>query len=454
LELSKIKKLNRRPKETLEAWLMYLNNLEGEEMEAIAMENPAIKKALTIEEAFWRSERERRLYVGMPKIINCWQPNYTITPAIAKFLMEIEAAKAVVEHTPLPPWAENELRDHARIRATHYSTFIEGNRLTINEAESVIRDEEAVIKEKERDVGEVRNYWNALLRVEEWAAQKLPLTEDLIRRLHALVDKGLRAKPTPYRDGQNAIRDSAAGAIVYLPPEAKDVPVLMAEMATWFNQAEKEGVPVPLLATLVHYQFVTIHPFYDGNGRTARLLATFVLHRGGYGLNGYFSLEEHHAGDLTAYYRSLAVHSHHNYYMGRAEADLTPWLEYFLGLTAKVFTGAKEEALKLTKEGAPAEPEQVRMLDRRARVVLGLFAKAEEITVKDIAVTLGLSERMARELAKEWVGQGWLIPASASKKARRYGLSPAYRQFIGNLSATYRRNNGNTKPKERRSGEN
>ncbi len=62
LELSKIKKLNRRPKEALEAWLMYLNNLEGEEMEAIAMENPAIKKALTIEEAFWRSERERRLY--------------------------------------------------------------------------------------------------------------------------------------------------------------------------------------------------------------------------------------------------------------------------------------------------------------------------------------------------------------------------------------------------------
>lgn len=371
----------------------------------------------------------------MPKIINCWQPNYTIIPAIAKFLMEIEAAKTVVEHTPLPPWAENELRERARIRATHYSTFIEGNRLTIGEAESIIRDERAFIREKERDVGEVRNYWNALLRVEEWAAQKLPLTEDLIRRLHALVDKGLRAKPTPYRDGQNVIRDSATGAIVYLPPEAKDVPGLMAEMATWFNQAEKEGVPVPLLAALVHYQFVTIHPFYDGNGRTARLVATFVLHRGGYGLNGYFSLEEHHAKDLGAYYRALAVYSHHNYYMGRAKADLTPWLEYFLSLTAKVFTEAKEEALKLTKEGAPAEPEQVRMLDRRARVVLGLFAKAEEITAKDIAATLGLSGRMARELAKEWAGQGWLIPASTSKKARRYGLSPAYRQFIGNLSA-------------------
>jgi len=62
LELEKVKKLKQRPKDALEAWLMYLSNLEGEELEAIAMENPAIRKALTIEEAFWHSERERRLY--------------------------------------------------------------------------------------------------------------------------------------------------------------------------------------------------------------------------------------------------------------------------------------------------------------------------------------------------------------------------------------------------------
>lgn len=371
----------------------------------------------------------------MPKKISCWRPKYIITPAIAKFLMEIEAAKAVVEHTPLPPWAENKLREHARIRASHYSTFIEGNRLTLGEAESVIRDERAVIREKERDVGEVRNYWNALLRVEEWAAQKVPLTEELIRKLHAVVTKGRRAKPTPYRDGQNVVRDAATGTIVYLPPEAKDVPALMNEMIAWVRKAEKENLPVPLVAGLAHYQFVTIHPFYDGNGRTARLLATFLLHRGGYGLNGFFSLEEHHAKDLGAYYRALAVHLHHNYYMGRAEADLTPWLEYFLNLTAKVFTEAKNEALKLAEKGIPAEPEQMRLLDRRARVVLGLFAEAEAVSAKDVAAALGLSERMARELLREWTGQGWLIPEGPSRKGRRYVLSEVYRQFIGNLSA-------------------
>lgn len=258
-----------------------------------------------------------------------WHPRYTLTPAIARALMDIEAARAVVEHTPLPPAAEAELRHRARIRSTHYSTRIEGNRLTLAEAEQVIEGKKAQFHGRERDGSEVKNYWNALLRVEEWAAKKMPLTEELIKRLHALIEKGAHAKPTPYRDGQNVIRDSASGAIVYLPPEAKDVPALMAAFVEWINNAEKEGLPAPLIAGLVHYQFVTIHPYYDGNGRTARLFATFILHQGGYGLSGFFSLEEHHARDLEGYYHSLAVHPHHNYYEGRAEADLTPWLEYF-----------------------------------------------------------------------------------------------------------------------------
>lgn len=244
---------------------------------------------------------------------------------------------------------------------------------------------------RERDVSEVKNYWNALLRVEEWAAKKKSLTEELIQKLHALIEKGARAKPTPYRDGQNVIRDSASGAIVYLPPESKDVPALMAALVDWTNRAEKEGLPTPLIAGLVHYQFVTIHPFYDGNGRTARLLATFILHRGGYGLNGFFSLEEHHARDLENYYGSLAVHPHHNYYEGRAEADLTPWLEYFVRILADVFTSAKEEAIRYAQMGIPAEPAELRRLDHRARTVLGLFAKAEIIIATDVATALGLS---------------------------------------------------------------
>ncbi len=369
---------------------------------------------------------------------NIWKPRYNLTPAIANGLMGVEAARAVVEHSPLPPSAEAELRRRARIRSTHYSTYIEGNRLTLAEAQKVIENK-STFHGRERDVKEVQNYWSALLRIEEWAARNAPFTEDLIRRLHALVHKGARAKPTPYRDGQNVIRDSASGAIVYLPPEAKDVPALMKSMVEWGRRAEKEGLPVPLIAALVHYQFVTIHPYYDGNGRTARLLATFILHRGGYGLNGYFSLEEHHARDLVGYYNSLAVHPRHNYYEGRADADLTPWLEYFVRTLAGVFTAAKNEALKYAVQETPSEPPEIRRLDRRARLVFALFSNSETITAPQVAKALGLSDRMARVILGKWVADGWLVVENSSNRSRAYGLSAIYRQYIDRLSAMNRK---------------
>ncbi len=364
-----------------------------------------------------------------------WQPRFTLTPAMARMLKEIETARTVIAHVALPPAAQAELRRRARLRSTHYSTRIEGNRLTLLEAEQVIEGKRATFAGRERDAREVRNYWSALLRVEEWATQKLPLTENLIRRLHALVEKGARAKPTPYRDGQNVIRDVGSGAIIYLPPEAQDVPALMAEMVAWVNFAETASAPIPVLAGLAHYQFVTIHPYYDGNGRTARLLATFILHRGGYGLNGYFSLEEHHARDLAAYYRSLATHPHHNYYEGRADADLTPWLEYFIQTLAGVFAAAQEEALRYRERGVGGETELLEGFDHRARVVLGLFAQAERITTRQVADALGLSERMARVLLRDWTRAGWLVIAEPSNRKRAYALAKDYRQVIGNVAA-------------------
>jgi len=274
-----------------------------------------------------------------------WRPRYKLTPAIARHLMEIEAARTIVEQIPLPAAVESELRRQARVRSTHYSTRIEGNRLTLAEAEKVVAGRRVQLHGRERDAGEVRSYWKALLRVEDWAARGDELTEELIRRLHALVEG--RVRPTPYRDGQNSIRDSETGALVYLPPEAKDVPGLMAGLVEWIRRAGEERLPPPLIAGLAHYQFVTIHPYYDGNGRTARLLATFLLHRDGYGLHGFYSLEERHARDLAAYYRSLTTHPHHNYYEGRERADLTPWAEYFLEILATVFTTTIQEVLRL-----------------------------------------------------------------------------------------------------------
>src|SRR5436305_1632594 len=358
-----------------------------------------------------------------------WQPRYALTPRQVRSLMEIEAVRAVVEQSPLPPAVQSEIRNRARLRSTHYSTRIEGNRLTLAEAERVLAGRKVPFQGRERDVEEVRSYWKALLRVEEWAARGAELTEELIQRMHSLVEG--RARPSRYRDGQNSIRDSATGALVYLPPEARDVPALMAGLVAWVRQAEGERLPPPLIAGLAHYQFVTIHPYYDGNGRTARLLATFLLQRGGYGLNGLFSLAEEHARDPTAYYRSLAVHPHHNYYEGRDTADLTPRVEYFLTVLATAFTATREEIARVTRTTPQTEPDALRRLDARARAVLALFARQDRITAPQVARLLGLSDRTARLLLQRWTEDGWLAVANPSRRGRVYELSASYRQLIG-----------------------
>jgi Fic family protein len=362
---------------------------------------------------------------------------YTFTSAIVRDLMAIEAARQAVRLTVLPPLVVERLRQTARLRSTHYSTRIEGNRLTLDEATQVVLGGRR-FPDRLRDTLEVQNYYRALQQVEAWAEQHTPISEELIRKLHALIFKGPRSRPTLYRDGQNVIREATTGAIVYLPPEASDVPILMQELIQWIAKAEREQLPAPVIAGLVHYQFVTIHPFYDGNGRTARALATLILYKHGYDLGRFYSLEEVYIADLLAYYASLQTHPHHNYYEGRATTDVTDWLDYFLHSMAVVFERVAIEVRTAVEQPATNEPLALQQLDRRARTILGLFTRQETITSADIAHVLGLAQRTGRDLATTWVAVGWLEMTDPARKSRRYRLSAEYRQFIGGLTAESR----------------
>ena len=101
---------------------------------------------------------------------------------------------------------------------------------------------------------------------------------------------------------------------------------------------------------------------------------------------------------MQSYYRALTTQPHHNFYFGRDKADLTPWLEYFISNLAAVFEAVRLTAQKCAVEGIEDEPEDLRHLDHRARVVVGLFALKETITAPQVAAELGLSQRMARNL--------------------------------------------------------
>ena len=242
-----------------------------------------------------------------------------------------------------------------------------------------------------------------------------------------------RKTATPYRDGQNVIRNSADRAIVYMPPEAQDVPRLMAELVTWiYRERERDELPVPLIAAIAHYQFATIHPYYDGNGRTARLLAALVLHLEGYGLKGIYSLDAYCAQNLEAYYPALNVGPSHNYHMGRAEADITGFVEYFTLGVADAFSKVRLEARQAAGRGQTDQSPLLRSLTTRQRKTMTLFARSRTITTREMAEQLRLSPRTINALCKRWVEEGFLEVENPSRKARSYRLAPTFERLLPN----------------------
>ncbi len=359
-----------------------------------------------------------------------FSPNYQITPQIANALIKIEQIKERIKNLPITPSVLAGLRESAKLYSTHYSTMIEGNRLSQKDVQQVIKENKQIAG-RERDESEVKGYYAAIAEVEKLAIKNNPLVEKQIQKIHALVcaNGSTNIRPNPYRDGQNVIKDSLTGRIVYMPPEAKDVPPLMKDLISWINQ-NKEEIPCPIIAAIAHYQFATIHPYYDGNGRTARLLTTLVLHTGGYDLKGLYSLEEYYARNLSAYYDAITIGPSHNYYMGRAEADITKWVNYFIIGMLEAFDKVEKHSLVALSKNEIDQSPLLRQLDPKQRKILSLFNQQEIITSNDVALFFNFSTRSARQLTFKWHQEGFLEAVDFSKKARKYKLSPQYKQLF------------------------
>lgn len=354
-----------------------------------------------------------------------FNPHYKINSVIAKSLMRIEAAKQKVAFLPVNPKVLASLRETARLYTTHYSTMIEGNRLDPQQIKKVLTLKRH-FPGRERDELEVKGYYAALAQVEQYAAQNHPVTEKVIQLLHALVMGNGRKKVThtQYRDGQNVIKDSSTGAIVYMPPESKDVPVMMKNLVNWIK--ESHDLPYPIIAAISHYQFATIHPYYDGNGRTARLLTTLILHLGGYDLKGLYSLEEYYAKNLLAYYHAISIGPSHNYYFGRAESDITSWIEYFITGMAVAFEKVVDQMIISRNKGDKDQSALMRTLDPKQRKALELFQSYEVVTANQIGELFGYKPRTHTALCKKWVEVGFLEIVDFAKKSRKYKLAKRY----------------------------
>ncbi|MHB9144511.1 MAG: Fic family protein [Symbiobacteriia bacterium] len=343
-------------------------------------------------------------------------------------LMLIQRSASTVEFLPLPSSVLKELQRQSRETTVILSTKLEGNDLDEREKRAALYAKRASAQEQE-----VYNLMRAAEVLDEWDERQLPITEEFIKKLHAIIrviPYGRRPQLSQYRTQQNQVgtRNQAG---FYLPPAWEDVPRLMEDLVAWVNSAAILTIPAPLRAGVVMYQFLTVHPYLDGNGRAARMLATYILRRAGLGLKGLFSLESYYDRNLRGYYANLQMGLPHNYYDGRNDPDLTPWLEFFVAGLAEVFQETATVVEARSSQYMAIEPELLRRLDPHQRMVFAQLAfKFNWMTTTDLRSLLGLSDRTIRDKVKRWIKEGFLSPKDEhSERVRSVALGAEYRDL-------------------------
>lgn len=270
-----------------------------------------------------------------------YSPTFTITNKILKNIGIIEASKEVIENSPLVPAWEAKFREEAIIRTVHHGTHIEGNDLSYTEAEKVLAG--AKIVGRERDIQEVLNYRSVLKYINEFEGKEV--SEEVVKHIHELTVHRIMpdGEVGEYRKTQVVVKNAQTGEITFRPPPAVEVPFLVVDFLAWFNQTSAELVHPALKAGMVHYEFVRIHPFLDGNGRVARAMANLVLFLEGYDVKRFFALEEYYDKQPMDYYGALQS-------VEKYDGNLTAWLEYFTQGLAVELTRIKEKVKSLSTD--------------------------------------------------------------------------------------------------------
>lgn len=269
--------------------------------------------------------------------MNGFNPKFTITNRMTAAITQIERARGFLEAARLSDDWVREMADRALILEAHHTTHIEGTRLTLDQAKRLWKGE-PVPEADPDDARELLNYRSAFEFVSECLDSGDPIAEGMIREIHRRLVEGVRggkAAPGEYRRIQNYVVNSTTGQVIYTPPSAVEVPIMMSELVNWLN-ADHDVHPV-LVSGIAQFQLVHIHPFLDGNGRTSRLLSTLCLYKAEYDFKRLFTISEYYDRDRPAFYRSIQS-------VRENDMDLTVWLDYFV-------TGLETQMIEVKQRG-------------------------------------------------------------------------------------------------------
>jgi Fic family protein len=268
-----------------------------------------------------------------------FQPKHHITNKILGNIAKIEAAREVIQNAPLVPAWEAKFREEAIVRTVFHGTHIEGNELNFSEAKAVLEGRD--ITAKQRDVQEVLNYREVIKYIDTLTGKGQGVTEEVLLRIHELTTRKVLPKDQAgsYRKVAVNVTNNKTGEIVFRPPLPNLVQEQVRAFITWLNSPLGKEENAILKSGITHHELVRIHPFVDGNGRSARALTTLVLFLEGYDIKKFFSLEEYYDRNAEDYYSALK---------SAESGDLTQWLEYFTEGLAIELTRIKQRVQKLS----------------------------------------------------------------------------------------------------------
>jgi Fic family protein len=338
---------------------------------------------------------------------NRFEPKFNITNRITAGLTRIERARGFLEAAALSAAWVREMGNRALILEAHHTTHIEGTRLSLEQAERLLEGK-PVPEADPDDVRELLNYRRAFDFVSEYLEVGGPITEGLIREIHQRLVEGVRggaAAPGEYRKIQNYVVNSLTGKIVYTPPPPPDVPIMMKELVDWLN-LEKEIHPV-LVSGVAQFQFVHIHPFIDGNGRTSRLLSTLCLYRAGYDFKRLFTISEYYDRNRQYFYRAIQS-------VREKDMDMTGWLEYFVEGLSTQLAEVRQRGEQAIRRDVLVK--QYGLSDRQAKAVKHILEHGS-LTIQDFQrLCPDVNRRTLQRDLKAMVNAGLLLSEGATNQ--------------------------------------
>ncbi|MBN1664047.1 MAG: Fic family protein [Deltaproteobacteria bacterium] len=269
-----------------------------------------------------------------------FKPKYTISHKLLSNIKRIAEIVTDLNSHSFPKVALHEMELRAREVSAYSSTSIEGNPLPLTDVKRILKNRPETIRDSEK---EVLNYNKALLELNELIKTKNVLPDiKRLEKIQNIVTEGLIEK---YRRGHIRkepvfVNDPRTGKTIYWPPEHEEVVPMLKELF-YFLKENAHSIDPLILAGIFHKQFVIIHPFIDGNGRTARLATKVLLARMGLNTFNLFSFENYYNQNVTRYFQKVGLMG--NYYDLKDRLDFTFWLEYFTD-------GIIDELLRVKKE--------------------------------------------------------------------------------------------------------